>query len=82
MTLDGSSVPSVYVNTTSIGSYAGTAPPVPTIGTYLARNIGDETTPTRAYNGKIACAYFYNRVLTAAEIAQNYNTQKSRFGLI
>jgi hypothetical protein len=82
MTLNASSVPSAYINDTLIGSYAGSAPGVPTIGTYLARCIGDETSPTRAYGGNIACAYFYNRVLSATEIAQNYNTQKSRFGLI
>jgi len=82
MIMDGSAVPSVYINNVFIGSYAGLNPGAPTIGTYLARNIGDESTPTRAYNGKIACAYFYNRVLSAAEIAQNYNALKSRFGLI
>ena len=30
-------------------------------------------------NGKIAVSRFYNRVLTSAEILQNYNAQKSRF---
>jgi hypothetical protein len=32
-------------------------------------------------NAKIAVARFYNRPLTSAEITQNYNVQKSRFGL-
>ena len=32
-------------------------------------------------NGKIAVTRFYNRVLSATEITQNYNAQKSRFGL-
>jgi hypothetical protein len=31
-------------------------------------------------NAKIAAARFYNRPLTATEILQNYNVQKSRFG--
>jgi hypothetical protein len=31
-------------------------------------------------NAKIAVARFYNRVLAPAEILQNYNAQKSRFG--
>ena len=32
-------------------------------------------------NGKIAIAQAYNRALTAAEVSQNYNATKSRFGL-
>jgi hypothetical protein len=34
-----------------------------------------------AWLGKIPVVQFYNRALSAAEIAQNYNAQKSRFGL-
>jgi hypothetical protein len=33
------------------------------------------------YTGRIATCRVYNRALSAAEIAQNYNVQKSRFGL-
>jgi hypothetical protein len=32
-------------------------------------------------NGRVATAQIYNRALSAAEIAQNYNAQKSRFNL-
>jgi len=32
-------------------------------------------------NGKIAVSRVYNKVLTAAEVTQNYKAQKSRFGL-
>ena len=32
-------------------------------------------------NAKIAVGRFYNRPLTAAEVLQNYNAQKNRFGL-
>jgi hypothetical protein len=32
-------------------------------------------------NGRIATAQIYNRALSAAEVAQNYNAQKSRFNL-
>ena len=35
----------------------------------------------RTWKGKIANTFLYNRQLTAAEVAQNYNAQKSRFGL-
>ena len=34
---------------------------------------------TAPANGKIAVSRFYNRVLTSAEIKQNYNAQKNRF---
>ena len=30
--------------------------------------------------GRIACTLFYNRAITAAEVLQNYNATKSRFG--
>ena len=33
------------------------------------------------YSGKIGAARMYNRQLTSAEVAQNYNATKSRFGL-
>ena len=33
------------------------------------------------YPGNIANALFYNRVLSASEVSQNYNAQKGRFGL-
>jgi len=36
---------------------------------------------TQLWYGNIASVKYYNRVLTAAEILQNYNALKSRFGL-
>jgi hypothetical protein len=33
------------------------------------------------FNGNIASAQMYNRALSAQEVLQNYNAQKSRFGL-
>ena len=38
-------------------------------------------TSTRAFIGNIATAQIYNRALSAQEVLQNYNSQKSRFGL-
>ena len=32
-------------------------------------------------DGKIAVSRVYNKALTQAEVTQNYNAQKSRFGL-
>lgn len=42
---------------------------------------GEENANFRYFNGKIAIAQTYNKTLSAAEILQNYNAQKSRFGL-
>ena len=39
------------------------------------------TTGNPFFNGNIANMTFYNRALSAAEIQQNYNALKSRFGL-
>lgn len=33
------------------------------------------------YNGNIACVRVYNRVLTAAEVRQNFNALRGRFGI-
>ena len=41
-------------------------------------NIGN---PIQVYGGQISIVNFYNRVLSASEVFQNYNAQKSRFGL-
>lgn len=35
----------------------------------------------REFNGQIAVVKLYNKALTAAEVLQNYNTLKGRFGL-
>jgi len=37
--------------------------------------------PTRYFNGRMPLVQIYNRALTAAEIQQNYNATKSRYGL-
>jgi hypothetical protein len=38
-------------------------------------------TPGRYLNGNVATVQIYNRALTPTEVLQNYNAQKSRFGL-
>jgi hypothetical protein len=70
----------LYINTTEyISSAHGN-------DTYLESNplylgyIGDGIGSTY-FNGKIGACYFYNRGLTAQEVANNYNSTKSRFGL-
>jgi hypothetical protein len=41
----------------------------------------DSLITSRYFNGTIASATIYNRALSDAEVLQNYNAQKSRFGL-
>ena len=43
--------------------------------------IGASTNYNQYYNGNISTALYYNRALSSTEILQNYNAQKSRFGL-
>jgi hypothetical protein len=43
--------------------------------------IGAYNAAQNLFNGKIATAQIYDRVLSQTEISQNYNAQKSRFGL-
>jgi hypothetical protein len=43
--------------------------------------IGTWSGTAREWNGKIAIVRLYNRDLSAAEVLQNYNAEKSRYGL-
>ena len=40
-----------------------------------------EANASQNLNGNIAITQIYNRVLSASEVAQNYNAQRARFGL-
>jgi hypothetical protein len=40
-----------------------------------------EANASQFLNGNIAITQIYNRVLSASEVAQNYNAQRARFGL-
>jgi len=78
MTLDGSGTPSIYVNAVLIGSYPGAMANVPTSGTGFS--IGSQW-GIRYANTRCATSHFYNRALSAAEILQNYNNGRARFGV-
>ena len=43
--------------------------------------IGTNASGSEAVDGKIPIVRFYNRAITAVEVSQNFNAQKSRFGL-
>ena len=79
LVLNASSVPSIYVNSILIGSCSGLTPNSPTSFYYIGRNVGDEPTGARAFNGNISQVSIYNRALTASEVEQNYNALKGRY---
>ena len=67
-------------NTASQGSGAITSSAGLSVGSYLSN--GTPPSPSLFFhNGKISIFSVYNRALTAAEILQNYNSTKGRFGL-
>ena len=43
--------------------------------------IGGRTGPVAPSNIQLSNFFMYDRVLTQAEVTQNYNAQKGRFGL-
>ena len=68
----------IYLDGIQKQSGTGKTSVVPTMGTVsLARFYSG----LYYYNGKIANTLIYNTALTAAEITQNYNAQRTRFGL-
>jgi hypothetical protein len=72
-----SSSMSTYLNGTFVGSV-----PITASGATTEFAIGNfRNTAGQVFSGSIAITQVYNRVLTATEIAQNYNAQKARFGL-
>ena len=80
ITLDGSSLPRIYLNGQLINSYAGMNPRVPTTATYIGREVGGENVGiTRAFGGEIGMAQMYNRQLSDAEILQNYNAGRKKY---
>ena len=72
-----SSSVSAYLNGVFVASASITAS-----GATTEFAIGNfRNTAGQVFSGSIAITQVYNRVLTATEVAQNYNAQKSRFGL-
>ncbi len=46
-----------------------------------ALNIGNRDNNDRHLDGDIGCVHLYNRGLSAAEVLQNFNAQRARFGI-
>jgi|694.fasta_scaffold05393_26 hypothetical protein len=67
----------VYLNGIDIGTMSGGSPTSPTIFSV----IGAERTGAYFSNINMGSTLIYNRALSAAEVLQNYNATKGRFGL-
>ena len=63
------------VNNTTVSSADGATAATPF---RLGR---DSRTGTTVLNGKIGCTRLYSKALTAAEVLQNFNAQRGRFGI-
>lgn len=69
---------SVYVNGVLVASNSTPfAPSAPTVGNLYVGMLGG----AEYFNGSINVATMYNRALSAAEVAQNFNSMRSRFGV-
>jgi hypothetical protein len=49
--------------------------------TYSSTNIGRNISGSYRWNGNISQVSIYNRALTAAEVSQNFNMLRGRFGI-
>jgi hypothetical protein len=67
-----------YINGVQVGSFASAGSvrtnQIPRFGNYDSSN-------SYMYQGNIAMSQIYNRALTAAEVLQNFNVTRARFGL-
>ena len=73
-------IKTTYVNGAQVGQQTGLTGTISTNATGLF--IGAYGPGTSYFlNGKIANSRVYNKALTAAEVQQNFNASKSRFGL-
>ena len=79
MTYDGTNVNNILGDSvqarTHVSSYGPGTP------TELLAGAESASGSSHSWDGSIADVLIYDRVLTAAEIAQSYNAKKSRFGL-
>lgn len=65
----------LYLDAGNASSYSGSGSPIDDIK--LAR----DDTSTRYFNGNIAVAQLYNTALSEAQISQNFEADRRRFGI-
>ncbi len=67
------------VDITGTVSTSGTPPTTISNDTNIKWYVGQVRSDQSCFNGKISCVKVYNRVLTNAEILQNYNASRGRY---
>jgi len=67
------------VASSTTDALAGSVTTNATIALQIGNNVG--TTPARSYSGSIGVVRFYKKMLTAAEVQQNFNSLRGRYGL-
>jgi hypothetical protein len=78
----GTSTSTTYYNGNETGlSRSAFGSPSGFAGTFNNLNIGRGFFNSRYFQGRISQTQMYNRVLTATEIQQNFNSLRGRFGL-
>jgi hypothetical protein len=77
----GTNTVSIYVNGILESSQVNASVSTSNLTNTSNLLIGTERTIALFLNGSIASSQVYNRALSAAEILQNYNATKTRFGL-
>ncbi len=78
----GSNTSITYYNGNATGiSRTVVGTPTGFVGSLNNLNVGRGFFNSRYFQGRISQTQIYNRALTAAEIQQNYNATKSRYGL-
>ena len=75
MTWDGSTI-LVYKNGVQVGSLSGSSGT-----TGMSGAIGNNTSLNRGYDGSIGSFFVYNRVLTVAEVNQNFRAERQIYGI-
>jgi hypothetical protein len=66
-----------YVNGASVGTSSITSPSSYTSTDYIGNNSG----ATNTFDGSISIVRLYRNTLTAAEVLQNFNAHRSRYGI-
>ena len=80
MTMDASSTPAFYLDTTYIGAFAGTGPQNLSWN-YLHIGTDGAAASVRGISGNIGAVLFYSKVLSSTEVTQNFNALRSFYGV-
>jgi hypothetical protein len=82
-TVNGTAPIRIYINGTEASYSAGSPGNGPSSWSYTAGpcSIGNRNNSLEFFSGSFGSFQIYNRALSASEVSQNYNAQKSRFNL-